>query len=72
MLLRFYQLFDKDLTFVEQYLAFLFQPLDSSLLSKSEIISEIKKNKDHIILTLGAGDIGEEVKYIKQELDIAS
>ena len=39
---------------------------------RERIISEIKKNKAEIILTLGAGDIGEEVKHIKQELNIAS
>ena len=26
----------------------------------------------HVILTIGAGDIGEEVKHIKKELSIAS
>ncbi len=46
--------------------------INKQLISKSEIVSEIKKNKAQIILTLGAGDIGEEVKYIKQELNIAS
>jgi len=46
--------------------------INKKLISKSEIISEIKKNNEHIILTLGAGDIGEEVKHIKQELNIAS
>jgi len=45
---------------------------NKKIISKSEIVSEIKKNKAQIILTLGAGDIGEEVKHIKQELDIAS
>jgi UDP-N-acetylmuramate--alanine ligase len=33
---------------------------------KSELISEIKKSKAKIVLTLGAGDIGEEVKHIKE------
>ena len=45
---------------------------NKKLISKSEIVSEIQKNKAQIILTLGAGDIGAEVKQIKQKLDIAS
>lgn len=46
--------------------------INKKLISKSEIVSEIQKNNAQIILTLGAGDIGEEVKHIKQELVIAS
>jgi UDP-N-acetylmuramate--alanine ligase len=42
------------------------------LISKSDIVSEIKKSKAQIIMTLGAGDIGIEVKHIKEELSIAS
>lgn len=42
------------------------------LISKSEIIPEIQKSSASIVLTLGAGDIGEEVKYIKEQLSIAS
>lgn len=42
------------------------------LILKSEIVSEIHKNNARIILTLGAGDIGAEVNYIKEKLDIAS
>lgn len=45
---------------------------NKKLILKSEIVSEIKKNKAQIILTLGAGDIGVEVEHIKQELDFAS
>jgi len=45
---------------------------NKKLISKSEIVSEIQKNKAQIILTLGAGDIGAEVKQIKQKLNIAS
>ncbi len=45
---------------------------NKKLISKSEIISEIQKSEATIILTLGAGDIGEEVKHIKQSLSIAS
>jgi UDP-N-acetylmuramate--alanine ligase len=46
--------------------------INKKLILKSEIVSEIKNNNAQIILTLGAGDIGEEVKHIKQKLDIAS
>ncbi len=42
------------------------------LINKSDIVSEIKKSKAQIIMTLGAGDIGIEVKHIKEELSIAS
>jgi len=45
---------------------------NKKLISKSEIVSEIQKSKAKIILTLGAGDIGAEVKQIKQKLNIAS
>ncbi|MBE9489061.1 MAG: UDP-N-acetylmuramate--L-alanine ligase [Bacteroidetes bacterium] len=45
---------------------------NKKLISKSEIVSEIQNRKAQIILTLGAGDIGAEVKHIKQKLDIAS
>ena len=45
---------------------------NKKLISKSEIVSEIQKSDASVILTLGAGDIGEEVKYIKQNLSIAS
>ena len=42
------------------------------LIQKSELISEIKQSNAQIILTIGAGDIGEEVKHIKNALSIAS
>jgi len=38
------------------------------LIKKSEIISKIKESKTKIILTIGAGDIGAEVKKIKEAL----
>ena len=38
------------------------------LVQKSDLISEIKASCASIILTIGAGDIGEQVKYIKQAL----
>ena len=42
------------------------------LIQKSELISEIKQSNAQVILTIGAGDIGEEVKHIKNALSIAS
>ena len=45
---------------------------NKKLIQKSEIVSEIQKNKAQIILTLGAGDIGAEVNSIKNKLSIAS
>jgi len=45
---------------------------NKKLIMKSEIISEINKSEATVILTLGAGDIGEEVKHIKRSLSIAS
>jgi UDP-N-acetylmuramate--alanine ligase len=38
------------------------------LITKAEIVSRLKKSDAKIILTLGAGDIGAEVKHIKQAL----
>lgn len=40
------------------------------LISKAEIISEIQKSNAKIIITIGAGDIGEEVKHIKHALQV--
>jgi len=45
---------------------------NKKLIKKSEIVSEIHKSKAQIIITLGAGDIGAEVKHIKEKLDFAS
>ncbi len=41
-------------------------------IQKSELITEIKKSNAQIVLTLGAGDIGEEVKYIKEAFSSAN
>ncbi|MBT8376121.1 MAG: UDP-N-acetylmuramate--L-alanine ligase [Bacteroidia bacterium] len=45
---------------------------NKSLSSKDELISMIKNSTAQVIVTIGAGDIGEEVKHIKQALSIAS
>ena len=42
------------------------------LVSKSELVEKIYKNHPEILLTIGAGDIGEEVELIKRELSVAS
>ncbi len=42
------------------------------LISKDDIILKINESSAQVILTIGAGDIGEEVKHIKQNLLYAS
>ncbi|WP_053991014.1 UDP-N-acetylmuramate--L-alanine ligase [Mangrovimonas sp. TPBH4] len=43
-----------------------------ALVEKPELISAIKESEATVILTLGAGDIGEEVQSIKQGLSVAN
>jgi len=45
---------------------------NKQLISKAEMMQKIRESKAQILLTIGAGDIGEEVKHIKKELSIAS
>ncbi|MCF7567627.1 UDP-N-acetylmuramate--L-alanine ligase [Sabulilitoribacter arenilitoris] len=45
---------------------------NKQLISKSEIVSKILKSDAQVVLTIGAGDIGEEVKHIKKGLRFAS
>ena len=45
---------------------------NKKLIRKSEMVSEIQKSKAKVIMTLGAGDIGEEVEFIKENIGIAS
>ncbi|MCK0123677.1 UDP-N-acetylmuramate--L-alanine ligase [Gelidibacter sp. F2691] len=40
------------------------------LVEKSALLSEIKASDAFVILTIGAGDIGEQVKHIKQTLQL--
>jgi UDP-N-acetylmuramate--alanine ligase len=42
------------------------------LIPKKDISAEIEKSDAKVILTIGAGDIGEEVKLIKHNLSLAS
>jgi len=48
------------------------QNSNKKLIQKSELIEEIKKSDATVVLTIGAGDIGEEVKYIKEEFSVAT
>ncbi|WP_346883041.1 UDP-N-acetylmuramate--L-alanine ligase [uncultured Algibacter sp.] len=45
---------------------------NKQLVKKDALLTEIKKSEAQVILTIGAGDIGEQVKYIKKELSIAN
>jgi UDP-N-acetylmuramate--alanine ligase len=45
---------------------------NKKLIAKSDIVKEIQKSGIKIIVTIGAGDIGAEVKHIKENLSIAS
>jgi UDP-N-acetylmuramate--alanine ligase len=45
---------------------------NKKLVQKSELIDEIKKSSANIVMTLGAGDIGEEVKPIKEAFSVAN
>ncbi|PWH81634.1 UDP-N-acetylmuramate--L-alanine ligase [Algibacter marinivivus] len=45
---------------------------NKQLVSKTELLSKIHESNAQVILTIGAGDIGEEVKHIKKEFSIAS
>ena len=45
---------------------------NKKLVSKKDLINQIHLSNAQVILTIGAGDIGEEVKHIKKELSIAS
>lgn len=42
--------------------------LDKKLITKNEIVNEIKNSNATVILTIGAGDIGATVSHIKKEL----
>ena len=45
---------------------------NKQLVSKKELLLKIHESSAQVILTIGAGDIGEEVKHIKKEFSIAS
>ncbi len=45
---------------------------NKGLIQKSEIVSKVQESNAKVVMTLGAGDIGAEVKNIKEKLSIAS
>jgi UDP-N-acetylmuramate--alanine ligase len=45
---------------------------NKQLISKARIMNKIHESNAQILLTIGAGDIGEEVKHIKKEFSVAS
>ncbi|MEH6535183.1 MAG: UDP-N-acetylmuramate--L-alanine ligase [Psychroserpens sp.] len=55
-----------------QWLLDKIQNKNKRLVQKSELIEAIKTEYAPVILTIGAGDIGEEVKHIKKALSLAS
>ena len=55
-----------------QWLLSKIENKEKRLVQKSELIQNVKESSANVILTIGAGDIGEEVKHIKEALSIAS
>jgi UDP-N-acetylmuramate--alanine ligase len=45
---------------------------NKQLVSKKELLNKINESSANVVLTIGAGDIGEEVKYIKQKFSYAN
>lgn len=45
---------------------------NKQLVDKADLVTKIKNSNPEVILTLGAGDIGEEVKHIKKALTVAN
>ena len=45
---------------------------NKQLISKTDLLSKIHASKAEVLLTIGAGDIGEEINNIKKEFSIAS
>ena len=45
---------------------------NKKLVNKTDLVYQIHQSNAQVILTIGAGDIGEEVKHIKKEFTIAS
>ena len=40
------------------------------LVTKAQLLQKIYESDAQIVLTIGAGDIGEEVKHIKKEFSL--
>ena len=45
---------------------------NKKLINKEQLLSEIYESKAQVVLTIGAGDIGEEVRKIKKEFSVAN
>jgi len=45
---------------------------NKKLIAKEDLTTEIQKSNAEVIITMGAGDIGEEIKTIKHNLSFAS
>ncbi|GAA3578622.1 UDP-N-acetylmuramate--L-alanine ligase [Snuella lapsa] len=43
---------------------------NKQMVSKAELLEKIHESKAQVMLTIGAGDIGEQVKYIKKEFSV--
>lgn len=55
-----------------QWLLSKINNLNKKVVSKSDLLMAIHNSNAQIVLTIGAGDIGEEVKRIKKEFSVAS
>jgi UDP-N-acetylmuramate--alanine ligase len=42
---------------------------NKKLVQKADLITEIKKQKPEVLVTMGAGDIGLEISRIEKELN---
>jgi UDP-N-acetylmuramate--alanine ligase len=45
---------------------------NKQLIGKNELLTKIHESQANVILTMGAGDIGEEVRHIKKEFSYAN
>ncbi len=45
---------------------------NKQLVNKSDLLLKIHESNAQVVLTIGAGDIGEEVKHIKKEFSVAN
>ena len=45
---------------------------NKQLVTKENLLSKIRQSNAQVVLTIGAGDIGEEVKHIKKEFSVAN
>ncbi|AJR02280.1 UDP-N-acetylmuramate--L-alanine ligase [Siansivirga zeaxanthinifaciens] len=55
-----------------QWLLDKIENANKQLVLKTDLIQKIRESDARIVLTIGAGDIGEEVKHIKKEFSVAN